>query len=331
MNQQETKELLHKIPLLHSLDSTEIDYILPFITLGDFPADTMLFQQGKPGNGMYIIKQGKVQVNVRLPGNIENKIAVLAELDFFGEASLIDGGVATASVISLSKTQCYFISSEYFKMFQLSAPLIAHKISVAINHGVCARLQYINQQIAGRLIDIKNRVPANTRLKLSKPIAATFNNLNAFKINADFLMGLGIFKYFSQAELIDLFKYMDLRKAARGCTLFNEKETASAFYLVAQGAVQMTVAKNNKISKLSVAGPGGIFGLLSYLDHNIHSATATAREEVVVLEFKHAHMELLKQQNTILFYKWYSIISQTLITMLRAADKDLIRLASRLN
>jgi CRP-like cAMP-binding protein len=330
MNQEDKKLTLQKVSLLQTLEAAELEYLLPFVKLLQFPANTSIIQQGKPGNGMYIIKSGSVQVNVRLPGNIENKIATLVEQDFFGEATLIDGGITTASIATLTKTQCYFISTAYFNMLQLSAPVIAYKITVAINRGVSARLHYINQQIAGRLIDIKNTNYTNPSLTLSKPLPASINNLMHLHINTDFLLNLGVFKYFDQSEINELFKYLRLRKAARSCILFSEKEPATAFYLVAQGAAQMTIVKNNKISKLSVVGPGGIFGLLSYFDHNIHVATATAREEIVILEFKYTHMELLQQQNALLFYKWYFVISQTLIAMLRAADKDLIRLASRL-
>jgi len=330
MNHEEIKLTLQKVALLQALEPAELEYILPFVKLCQFPINSLIIQQGKPGNGMYIIKQGSVQVNVRLPGNIENKIAVLNDQDFFGEATLIDGGIATASVLTLAKTQCYFISNDYFRMLQLSAPLVAHKICVAINQGVGARLQYINQQLAGRLVDIKKALPAN-KYKLSKPETTTFSNLAQFNINTSYLIKQGVFSHFNEIELKELFKYMPIRKAARDCILFNEKDKAIAFYLVAQGAVQMTVAKNNKISKLSVVGPGGIFGLLAYFHKHNHSATATAREEIVVLEFKHTNMELLQQQNPLLFYKWYFVISQTLIMMLRAADKDLIRLASRLH
>src|SRR4051812_47648512 len=117
-------------------------------------------------------------------------------------------------------------------------------------------------------------------------------------------MNLGVFSAFDKNELKELLNHMKLRKAARGCVLFNEKEPAAAIYLVAQGALQITVTKNNKISKLSVIGPGGIAGLLTHAGQNvnIHSATATAREEIVVFEFKYAHIELLQQKNPLLYY-----------------------------
>src|SRR4051812_30394090 len=98
MNQEDKKLTLQKVSLLQTLEPAELEYILSSVKLMQFPANIALIQQGKPGDGMYIIKTGSVQVNVRLPGNIENKIAVLSEQDFFGEVTLIDGGVTTASI-----------------------------------------------------------------------------------------------------------------------------------------------------------------------------------------------------------------------------------------
>ena len=331
MHEQNIKAMLKNISLLQTLEPIELDYILPFVKSYEFSANTLIIQQGKIGNGMYIIKQGSVQINIRLPGNIENKIASLTEQDFFGEIAFIDGGVTTASVITLNKTHCYFISCDYFKMLQLCAPIIAHKICTAIDQGVSKRLHHINQQLIGRLVDIKKMPYFAKRAKLSKPTLASLTELENRKINSNFLITLGVFKIFNAAELSELFSHMKLRKAARGCIVFDEKDQASAFYIVAQGAVQTMVAKNNKLSKLSVIGPGGIFGLLAYFEKTIYSATALAREEIVILEFQYAEMKLLQHNNEILFYKWHYVISQTLVMMLRAADKDLIRLASRLN
>ncbi len=331
MNLQETQQNLAHVMLLQALTAAELDYLLPFVKVCQFPVNTLLIEQGKAGNGMYIIKQGRVQITVRLPGNIENKIAVLSEQDFFGDVALIDQGVTTASVVTLSKTDCYFLSCDFFNMLQLSAPVIAHKICASINKGVAARLAYIYQQLAGRLVDIKKPASIAGRQKFTHAAAVTFSELKHHNINVDFLKTLGVFNYFNHSELKELFTYMTFHQVPRDYLLFNEKQPAKALYLVAQGAVQITVVKNHKVTKLNVIGPGGIFGLLSYFNKTAHSATAATREDTAVLEFKYINMNLLQQKNPLLFYKWYYVISQSLITLLRGADKDLIRLASRLN
>ena len=322
------QQVLKNITLFKALSEAELTELSSFIKTIKFSANTRFIHQGKPGEGMFVIKKGKVQVNVRLPGNSENKIAVLEETNFVGEVALIEGGPTVASVISLSETECYFLSCEVFHALQICKPLLTHKIMVAINQEVCARLRQINDEIAGNLIDVNKAIAKSAKPKLSKSIPASVASLKAVGINTDFLMTLGIFKHFKAHEVAELLSYMQIRQANKGDLIFKEGDNTDNFYLVAQGAVQVVLAKKNKLAKLSVNGPGNICGQLSYIDNKVGTATGIAREDVVLLEIKQTNISRLKHNNSELFYKWYAAISQPFVSMLRTALKDLTRLAT---
>ena len=67
-----------------------------------FPAGTVIFQEGTPGDTMYVIKEGQVDVSFR--GKL---IETVGEGEPIGEMALIDDEVHSATCIA--KTDCILI------------------------------------------------------------------------------------------------------------------------------------------------------------------------------------------------------------------------------
>jgi CRP-like cAMP-binding protein len=73
----------------------------------DVAAGTCLFRAGEPGNRMYIIVFGKVQVHLE-----DSVLNVLGEGDIFGEMSLLDSQPRTASVSTVEDSRLLQLSQE---------------------------------------------------------------------------------------------------------------------------------------------------------------------------------------------------------------------------
>ena len=93
-----TPERLRLIPLLSSLDRTQLEKIAKHLTSEFHPAGRSLFHAGDPGDRFYILVQGSIEVirAGRQAGDRENPR--LESGDFFGELALIDGARRTATV-----------------------------------------------------------------------------------------------------------------------------------------------------------------------------------------------------------------------------------------
>jgi sigma-B regulation protein RsbU (phosphoserine phosphatase) len=90
---------IEKIPLLNSLPSFEIEFLVSAMNHMEYQAGTILFREGEQGDRLYIILSGQVEIVKALGTPEEQLLGIRGPSDFFGEMSLlIPNGLRTASV-----------------------------------------------------------------------------------------------------------------------------------------------------------------------------------------------------------------------------------------
>jgi serine phosphatase RsbU (regulator of sigma subunit) len=95
----ETASLIRQVPLFADLDPTEIGFLVNILRQVEFPAGTLLFREGDPGDRLYVILDGEVEIVKALGTPDECTLALRHAGEFFGEVSLFDlGGLRMASV-----------------------------------------------------------------------------------------------------------------------------------------------------------------------------------------------------------------------------------------
>lgn len=96
-NNEEIADLLKEIPLFSLLDASERSVLAQRIDLEKHVKGKTLFNAGDPGESMYMVTKGMVEVWFK--NNTGEKIVLERANagDFFGEISLLDGGARTAS------------------------------------------------------------------------------------------------------------------------------------------------------------------------------------------------------------------------------------------
>ena len=88
---QMTLEALRSVPLFASLDDEAATELRNLLSDKIVPRNTRLFQQGDNGDAMYLIESGRVRISIHDDDKQELTLAELAQGDFFGEMSIIDG------------------------------------------------------------------------------------------------------------------------------------------------------------------------------------------------------------------------------------------------
>jgi CRP/FNR family transcriptional regulator, cyclic AMP receptor protein len=91
--------LLAEVPFFALLDEEERTTLAAQIEVVRHPAGQVLFTVGDPGDSLYLIRTGEVEVFVRNDTGQRIVLETAGPRDFFGEMSLLDGGPRTASVI----------------------------------------------------------------------------------------------------------------------------------------------------------------------------------------------------------------------------------------
>jgi CRP-like cAMP-binding protein len=132
--QQETQSLIRllaKCDLLRHLPPDEIEGILPLVRMRQIAAGEILFRAGAPGDALYIVARGKVEV-IADPASGQSasghSLAELGEGEAFGEMALLSGGPRTATVRAIEATELLRIDKEAFERMIASDPRLAEAV-----------------------------------------------------------------------------------------------------------------------------------------------------------------------------------------------------------
>ena len=114
---QMTLEALRSVPLFASLDDDAARKLRSLLSDKTVPQNTRLFRQGEKGDAMYLIEKGRVRISIRDDDEEEVILAELAQGDFFGEMSLIDGRQRSADAKVIEDAQLAILSRDAFLSF----------------------------------------------------------------------------------------------------------------------------------------------------------------------------------------------------------------------
>ncbi|MBU0727586.1 cyclic nucleotide-binding domain-containing protein [Patescibacteria group bacterium] len=121
------QEILKNIPFFADLSDEDLNAIISKIEMQYFPADHVLFEEGDPGDMMYIIKRGQVQV---LRDN--TILAVLSDNDFFGEMALVSDEPRNATCRTVTDVEVLILKKGDFRHLLETNASIASIVSYEV-------------------------------------------------------------------------------------------------------------------------------------------------------------------------------------------------------
>ncbi|MBV6421817.1 MAG: hypothetical protein DAHOPDDO_03099 [Ignavibacteriaceae bacterium] len=136
---------LKNIPLFKSLTKRDLSELLNLIHERTYVAGENIFYQGDPGIGLYLIREGEVQVNRESDNGNKIQLAVFQKGDFFGELALIDNDKRSASAIAKTDTKLSVIFKPDLDEFIEKYPKKGVKILQGIAEITALRLRTLNE------------------------------------------------------------------------------------------------------------------------------------------------------------------------------------------
>lgn len=115
-------KLLASIPLFSKLDQSELTALAGMLKERNFGPNEPIFWIGDRGDELFLVRSGRVQVSYPDETGKEQTLAVLEDGAFFGDLSLLDGGVRTASIRTVDPTSCLTLSRADFIRFLETHP-----------------------------------------------------------------------------------------------------------------------------------------------------------------------------------------------------------------
>ncbi len=132
---------LRKTELLSGLDDGTLEKIAAALRKSMYPAGSVIVKEGEPGDALYLITKGLVEVKKREPSiGVDLTVAKMGEGECFGEMSLLNGKPRSATVIAVEATEVYILAKKEFEALLASNP----SISFALNKILAARIEEMN-------------------------------------------------------------------------------------------------------------------------------------------------------------------------------------------
>ena len=119
---------LRKVPLFSDLSDTEMDCLVGRALPRQFAQGEVIFAEGDPCQGLYVIQSGEVRIFKTSTGGREQVLTVEGPGGSIAELPVFDGGAYPASAVAASQAALLFISKKDFQDLCLQHPDVALKV-----------------------------------------------------------------------------------------------------------------------------------------------------------------------------------------------------------
>lgn len=93
-----------------------------------------LFQEGDPGDRLYIVTQGKIKLTHASGDGRESLLMVLGPGDMFGELSLFDPGPRTSTAVAITDSEVLGLGNNDLRPWLSGRPEVAQSLLQALAH-----------------------------------------------------------------------------------------------------------------------------------------------------------------------------------------------------
>ena len=157
------KEMIHelrKVDFLRDLDDESLKMLMPSVQVHQFGRGELLMRQGDPGETMYIIRHGKVEVLAHSKDGTDRQdrhLATLTSSQVIGEAALLTGEPRTATGRALTDVEVIELTRDGFIHLFKRNPNTAKATSEIVSTRLTERQAALAETIEGDARTGRNR------------------------------------------------------------------------------------------------------------------------------------------------------------------------------
>jgi signal transduction histidine kinase len=130
---------LEASPLFRNLPAAELQTLRLITKIKQFSAGAEIFQEGAPGDGVYFVRSGLVEISGGK--NVRHVFSRLGPGEIFGEMSIIEDRQRSATATAAVDSEVYFLPRGEMLSFIQNSPSLAFGLLQLISH----RLREFNQ------------------------------------------------------------------------------------------------------------------------------------------------------------------------------------------
>jgi uncharacterized membrane protein len=178
-----TTELLASVPLFKLLDATELADLERVLERRAYSAGGKVFDMGQPGESMYIVATGTVELFVKDNSGSKITLATCGSGEFFGELSLFDGGARTASAVCIEDSELLVLDRDDLHSFLQKNPHAAVDLLATMGQRIRSTDEILRRR-AARNINLEMEINSTTLEKIADVIAEFSGSITFLILNA---------------------------------------------------------------------------------------------------------------------------------------------------
>ncbi len=263
---QNRATLLKRVPLLSHIDDEGRFKLSSYLTVQSFSDRQIIFNQGDPANGFYLLVDGDAVVTMydaAIHSNVE--VGQLGAGDYFGETALLANTVRTATVSAKGHCRTLFLDKDKFHS------LFGNE-NIAVSFATRRVAISAEQFSQGQSDEVKR--PAQPQREMSRQVKTMLiETISSCPLFSDLDLE-------HKLAIVQSMYAVDLRK---GAVAVRQKELGTKLYCVEKGSFEVTIASDNGPTRaVATIGPKQYFGELALMYNAPRAATVTAIEDSVV-------------------------------------------------
>jgi len=125
---------LESIALFRSLNPEELQALRLITQERRFATGLDIFHEGDPGDGVYFVKDGQVEISGLVGGNVRRVFSHLGPGEVFGEMAVIEHRPRSATATAFTNAEVYFIPRDKMLSLIERSPALAFGLLQQISH-----------------------------------------------------------------------------------------------------------------------------------------------------------------------------------------------------
>ncbi len=178
-------KILRKTPLFANLTEKEMEALARRVSTRRFERGELLFSEGDPCDGLFLIASGKIRIFKLSPSGREQVLAVEGSGSSFAELPVFDGGKYPASASVLEDAELLFISRRDFQNFCLEHPAVSLKVIAVVGSrlrrlvGIIEELSFttVRQRLIALILRLAQEDGASSKAGISIELTKSHQEL----------------------------------------------------------------------------------------------------------------------------------------------------------
>ncbi len=138
---------LRKVPLFTEMSKSELKEFVRIIHRRRYREAEIVFHEGEPGVGMYIVQQGEISIFKNKTETLREQLAELRRGEFFGELALLDESPRSASAVAKQESDILGLFRPDLLELIERRPRLGNKLLFKLAQLIGERLKHTNEEL----------------------------------------------------------------------------------------------------------------------------------------------------------------------------------------